>query len=80
MMRTLLASALILLTVAVSAQTRNQAAASGAAGVTARLQAQGYLDVHNLRRMPDGTWTGKATRNGAPVTVTSDPSGTTIAR
>jgi len=30
--------------------------------------------------MPDGKWTGKATRNGVPVTVTSDQAGTTIAR
>jgi hypothetical protein len=79
-MKVLLASALILLPLVASAQTRNQAAAAGLAGVTARLQAQGYNDVHNLRRMPDGTWTGKALRNGVPVTVTSDQAGTTIAR
>jgi hypothetical protein len=63
-----------------SAQTRNQAAAAGAAGVTTRLQSQGYGNIHDLRRTPDGKWVGKATRNGVPVTVTSDPSGTTIAR
>jgi len=70
----------ILLSATAFAQTRNQAAAAGAAGVTTRLQSQGYGNIHDLRRMPDGKWTGKATRNGVPVTVTSDPAGTTIAR
>jgi len=60
--------------------TTNQSSAAGAAGVSSRLQAQGYKDVHDLRRMPDGKWVGEATRNGRPVTVTSDPAGTTIAR
>lgn len=80
MTRVLLAVALVALSAAASAQTRNQAAAAGAAGVTARLQAQGYKDVHDLRRMPDGKWVGEALRNGVPVTVTSDQAGTTIAR
>jgi hypothetical protein len=78
--RVLLAAALVALSVTASAQTRNQAAAAGAAGVTSRLQSQGYKDVHDLRRMPDGKWVGEATRNAVPVTVTSDPGGTTIAR
>jgi peptidase YpeB-like protein len=80
MSRALLAIAVVALSTAAFAQTRNQAAAAGAAGVSSRLQAQGYKDVHDLRRMPDGKWVGEATRNGAPVTVTSDPAGTTIAR
>jgi hypothetical protein len=63
-----------------AAQTRNQATSAGAAGVTTRLKSQGYGNVHDLRRTPDGKWVGKATRNGVPVTVTSEPSGTTIAR
>ena len=79
-MKALLALGLLVLPLAVSAQTRNQAAAAGAAGVTTRLQSQGYGNIRDLRRMPDGKWTGKATRNGVPVTVTSDPAGTTIAR
>jgi hypothetical protein len=79
--RRLLPATLILL-VALPAygQTRNQAAAAGAAGVTTRLQSQGYGNVHNLRRTSDGKWIGEATRNGRPVTVTSDPDGTTVAR
>lgn len=80
-MKVLIALVLILLPASTFAQTRNQAAAAGAAGVTTRLQSQGYGNIHELRRMPDGKWTGKATtRNGRPVTVTSDPAGTTIAR
>jgi hypothetical protein len=80
MTRMVLAALLVLLSATAFAQTRNQAAAAGAAGVTSRLQSQGYGNIHDLRRAPDGKWTGKATRNGVPVTVTSDPAGTTIAR
>jgi hypothetical protein len=80
MSRWLLASMLVLVSAAASTQTRNQASNAGAAGVTSRLQSQGYKDVHNLRPGPDGKWVGQATRNGVPVTVTSDPAGTTIAR
>ena len=80
MIRLALAAALVLLSVAASAQTRNQAAAAGAAGVASRLQSQGYANIHNLRRGPDGKWVGDATRNGVPVRVTSDPAGITIAR
>ena len=80
MSRVLLASMLVLVSVAASAQTRNQASNAGAAGVTSRLQSQGYKDIRNLRPGPDGKWVGQATRNGVPVTVTSDRAGTTIAR
>ena len=81
MIRILLAAVIVTLSTTAFAQpTRNQAAAAGAAGVTSRLQAQGYKDVHDLRRMPDGKWVGEARRNGVPVTVTSDPAGTTISR
>jgi hypothetical protein len=80
MTRLLIAWALVLSAASAVAQTRNQAAAAGAAGVTTRLQSQGYGNIHELRRLPDGKWTGRATRNGVPVTVTSDPAGTTIAR
>jgi hypothetical protein len=79
-MKLVLATMLAVVPLAASAQTRNQATAAGAAGVTTRLQSQGYGNVHDLRRTEDGKWTGKATRNGVPVTVTSDPAGTTIAR
>jgi hypothetical protein len=60
--------------------TRNQATAAGSAGVAARLQSLGYKDIHDLRRGPNGQWTGKAERNGVPSTVTVQPQGTVIAR
>lgn len=80
MRRLLLASILVLVSLATGAQTRNQASTASTAGVTSRLQSQGYKDIHNLRPGPDGKWVGQATRNGVPVTVTSDRAGTTIAR
>jgi len=80
MSRVFLATMLVLASVAASAQTRNQASNAGAAGVTSRLQSQGYKEIRNLRPGPDGKWVGQATRNGVPVTVTSDRAGTTIAR
>jgi hypothetical protein len=80
MTRVLLTAGLLVLSIGAFAQTRNQAAAAGSAGVTSRLQAQGYANIHNLRRGPDGKSVGEATRNGRPVTVTSDAAGTTIAR
>jgi len=80
MTRLVLAAALVLLTATAFAQTRNQTTAAGAAGVTTRLKSQGYGNIQDLRRLPDGSWTGQATRNGVPVTVTSNPAGTTIAR
>ena len=80
MNRVLLASILVLVSLAANAQTRNQASNAGTAGVTSRLQSQGYKDIRNLRPGPDGKWVGRATRNGVPVTVTSDRAGTTIAR
>ena len=60
--------------------TRNQAASAGFAGVNARLQAQGYRDIRNLHRTPDGYWVGKATINGVERNVMTLPDGTTIAR
>ena len=80
MSRMLLASMLVLVSMAASAQTRNQASSAGTAGVTSRLQSQGYKEIHNLHPGPGGKWVGQATRNGVPVTVTSDRAGTTIAR
>jgi len=80
MRRWLLVSTLVLASVGAGAQTRNQASNAGAAGVTSRLQSQGYKEIRNLRPGQDGKWIGQATRNGVPVTVTSDRAGTTIAR
>jgi hypothetical protein len=60
--------------------THNQAAAAGAAGVAAHMQSLGYSGIHDLRRGPDGLWTGKATQNGVEKTVTAAPDGTLIGR
>ena len=77
--------ALIVLSTSASAQTpqtpttHNQSAVT-AAGVAARLQAQGYTGVENLHKGPDGKWVGQATRNGVPATVTVGPEGDVTAR
>lgn len=68
-----------------NAQTRpstgaNQTNAGGAATVKSHMQSQGYKDIHDLRRAPDGQWVGKATQNGVDRTVTVQPNGSTTAR
>jgi hypothetical protein len=55
--------------------SRSQTSNAGAAGVTARMQSQGYSEIRNMRRGPDGKWTGEAVRNGVPYTVTAEPDG-----
>ena len=51
-----------------------------AAGAQMRLQPLHYKDVHDLRRGPDGQWTGKATQNGVEKNVTVHPNGSVTAR
>jgi hypothetical protein len=88
MKRSVLVAIAVAATVPAAAQTRNstavithnQAAAAGAAGVAAHMQSLGYSGIHDLRRGPDGQWTGKAMRNGVEKNVTVAPDGTTIAR
>lgn len=82
-----LAAALILVVSAASAQTMprgpastSQTTSAGAAGVAARLKSQGYSEIHNLRRGPDGKWTGEAKRNGVSHIVTANPDGSVTAR
>ena len=82
-----LAAALVLAVSAANAQTMpkgpastSQSTRAGAAGVTARLQSQGYSEIHSLRRGPDGKWTGQAKRNGVSHTVTANPDGSVTAR
>ena len=58
----------------------NAAVAAGPSGVKSILQPQGYKNLHDLQRAPDGTWTAKATRNGVPTTVTVTQSGRTTTR
>ncbi|HEY6979815.1 hypothetical protein [Reyranella sp.] len=85
--RAWLAAALVLAASAASAQTMpkgpvstSQTTKAGAAGVAARLQSQGYSQIRNLRRGPDGKWIGEAKRNGVGYTVTASPDGTLTAR
>jgi hypothetical protein len=39
------------------------------------IEQDGYSGVKNLRQTGDGGWTGSATANGKPVTVTVGPTG-----
>jgi hypothetical protein len=82
-----LAVALIFAVSAANAQTMpkgpaptSQTTRAGAAGVATRLQSQGYSEIHNLRRSPDGKWIGDAKRNGVSHTVTANPDGSVTAR
>jgi hypothetical protein len=67
-----------------SAQTKPEtappASTAGTAGVKQHLQSLHYKNVRDLRRGPDGQWTGKAVRNGVDKTVTISPKGTVTAR
>lgn len=53
---------------------------SASAGIRTHLQALHYKNIRDLRRGPDGRWTGKATRGNVPKTVTIAPDGTVTAR
>jgi hypothetical protein len=77
----LLPALLVLLVVgAAAAQTPPPASTEGTAGVKQHLQSLHYGNVQNLRRGPDGQWTGKATQNGVQKNVTVSPNGTVRAR
>lgn len=66
---------------AASAQTKPATTpAPGSASVKTQLQSLHYKNVRDLRRGPDGQWTGKATQNGVEKTVTIGPKGTVTAR
>ena len=45
-----------------------------------QLQTLHYGNVRDLRRGPDGQWTGKATQNGVEKQVTISPKGVVTAR
>jgi hypothetical protein len=83
----LLATSLVMVIPMAQAQTRpmgpppaNRAVNDGAAGAAACMQAQGFSDIHDLRKGPDGKWTGEAVRNGVSSTVTAEPDGRLTAR
>jgi len=64
-----------------SAQTKPATTPSpGSASVKTQLQALHYGNVRDLRRGPDGQWTGKATQNGVEKQVTIGPKGAVTAR
>lgn len=52
----------------------------GSASVATQLRALHYGNIRDLRRGPDGRWTGKATQNGIERTVTVNPKGVVTAR
>ena len=52
----------------------------GSASVRTQLQSLHYKNVRDLRRGPDGQWTGKATQNGVEKQVTIDSKGGVKAR
>ena len=76
-----LALAMLAFAGAAGAQTRSApASTAGTAGVTTRLQALHYKDVHDLRRGPDGQWVGTARQGNVEKTVTISRNGTVTAR
>ena len=81
-MKTLAVLLVLLVAGAAAAQTPSPPPASttGSAGVKQHLQSLHYGNVQNLRRGPDGQWTGKATQNGVQKNVTVSPNGTVRAR
>ena len=81
-MKAMAALAVLLVSGAATAQTPPPPPAStaGSAGVKQHLQSLHYGNVQNLRRGPDGQWTGKATQNGVQKNVTISPDGTVRAR
>jgi hypothetical protein len=66
---------------AAAAQTRPATTPSpGSASVKTQLQTLHYGNVRDLRRGPDGRWTGRATQNGVEKQVTVSPKGVVTAR
>ena len=75
--------ALVLVGVAAAAVAQTKPAttpAPGSASAKTQLQALHYGNVRDLRRGPDGQWTGKAMQNGVEKQVTISPKGVVIAR
>jgi len=50
------------------------------ASVRTHLEALHYQGIHDLRRGPDGQWTGTAVQGNVPKTITVTRDGTVIAR
>jgi hypothetical protein len=56
-------------------QTMDSNTSSAMAATKSKLEAAGYTGVHDLKRMPDGTWTGRAMRNNIEIAVELDLNG-----
>jgi hypothetical protein len=54
--------------------------APGSASAKTQLQSLHYNNIRDLRRGPNGQWTGKATQNGVQKQVTISPKGIVTAR
>jgi hypothetical protein len=76
-----LALALMLVGVAGAATAQTKPATTpGSASAKTQLQTLHYGNVRDLRRGPDGQWTGRATQNGVEKQVTISPKGVVTAR
>lgn len=51
---------------------------AGLAGARAQIEAAGFSDVKGLSHHPDGTWRGRAVRNGIETAVILEPSGRVV--
>ena len=77
----LLALVLVGVAGAAAAQTKPATTpAPGSASAKTQLQTLHYGNVRDLRRGPDGQWTGRATQNGVEKQVTISPKGVVTAR
>jgi len=80
-MRGLLILTLVCVAGAAAAQSKPATTPSpGSASVKTQLQALHYGNVRDMRRGPDGQWTGTATQNGVEKQVTVSPKGVVTAR
>jgi len=59
-------------------QVMDSNTSAAAAAAKAKLEAAGFTGVHDLKRMPDGTWTGRAMRNNLEIAVELDVNGEII--
>ena len=65
---------------AATAGSGTSSAAISEAQAKKMLEQDGYAGVKNLHQSGDGGWTGNATANGQPVTVTISPTGSVRAQ